>query len=261
MCNFSGCCGGCNGNVNNRQGVNLLSNDASLFSNRRCCNNNPIIIRGPVGPTGATGARGPIGPQGPVGPAGPTGATGATGATGPIGPQGPVGPVGPIGPTGATGATGATGPIGPQGPVGPAGPTGATGATGPAGPAGTNDAIYASVDTATVESGAIIPITFDTATSDTTMSVSDNSINITEDGVYLVSYFANGSVLEGNLAISLYQNDTAITGETITLTSGEGAASKTILVSLSAGDTLSIYNSSNETATLLGASITALKLA
>jgi len=240
MCNSFGCCGnGCGsfGNGNARQGVSLLSNDAIVFSNRRCCNNNPIVIRGPVGPTGATGARGPIGPQGPVGPIGPTGATGATGPVGPTGPQGPVGP------TGATGATGATGP------------------QGPAGPAGTGDAIYASGGTETVASGAIIPITLDTATPETTMSVSNSSINITDDGVYLLSYFANGSVPEGNFAISLYQNGAAITGETITLTSGEGAVSKTVLLSLGAGDTLSIYNSSDQTATLLGASITALKLA
>ncbi len=232
MCNFLGCNCGCNGCGNNRQGFNPLSygND-NAFYNRRCCNNNPIVIRGPVGPTGATGARGPIGPQGPVGPAGPTG---ATGATGPVGPQGPVGPAG---------ATGATGPVGPQGPT------------------GTGDAIYAGAGTVTVVSDAIIPITLDTATTDTTMTVSDGSINIAEDGVYLVSYFANGSTAEGNFAISLYQNDTLITGETITLTSGEGAISKTVLLSLGAGDTLSIYNSSDQTATLLDASITALKLA
>ena len=229
MCNHFGCQHNCQCNGNVRQGVNPISNDNALFG-RRCCNNNPIIIRGPVGPTGATGARGPIGPQGPVG---------ATGATG---PQGPVG------------ATGATGP---QGPVG------ATGATGPQGPAGTNDAVYASSGTETVASGSIIPLSLDTATADTTMSVSSNAINVTETGVYLVSYFANGSAGEtSSFSITLYQNGSALTGETITLTDEEGGAvSKTILVNANAGDTLAIYNSSNTTATLLGASITALKLA
>ena len=277
MCNILGCNCGCNGNGNNRQGFNPISygNDNS-FNNRRCCNNNPIIIRGPVGPTGATGARGPIGPQGPVGPAGPTGATGARGARGPIGPAGPTGargPIGPAGPTGATGATGpigpagptgatgATGPIGPIGPQGPIGPVGPTGATGPQGPAGTGDAIYASVGASAVISGGVIPIVFDTATDDTTMSVINNEINITDSGVYLVSYFANGSVVSGNFAISLYQNDTVVFDETITLINGFGAVSKTILINLNAGDTIAIYNSSDETATLLGASITALKLA
>ena len=249
MCNINGCNCGCNGG-NNRQGFNPLSygNDGALY-NRRCCNNNPIIIRGPVGPTGATGARGPIGPQGPVGPIGPTGATGATGATGPIGPQGPIGPAGP---------TGATGPIGP---VGPTGATGATGPVGPQGPAGTGDALYANSGTTTVASDAIIPIELDTATDDTTMSVSDNAINITDAGIYLVSYFANGSVDAGDFAVSLYQNGVELADERISVTTPSGALSKTILLALDAGDTLSIYNTSGSVEALLGASITALKLA
>ena len=258
MCNFFGCQHHCRCNSNTLQGVSSISSENALF-NRRCCNNNPIIIRGPVGATGATGARGPIGPQGPVGPIGPTGATGATGATGPQGPvgatgaTGPIGPQGPIGPAGPTGATGATGATGPQGP---------TGATGPQGPAGTGDSIYAVLNGTSAESGAIIPLTLGTSTADTTMSVSDNAINITETGVYLVSYFVNGSVEEtSDFSISLYQNDSAITGETITLATTNGAVSKTILVNANAGDTLAIYNTSTSQMTLLGASITALKLA
>ena len=57
MCNHFGCQHNCQCNGNVRQGVNPISNDNALFG-RRCCNNNPIIIRGPVGPTGATGATG-----------------------------------------------------------------------------------------------------------------------------------------------------------------------------------------------------------
>ena len=255
MCNLFGCNGCCNNGFNNRQGINALNDNSCC---RRSCNNNTVVIRGPVGPTGATGARGPIGPQG------------ATGATGPAGPIGPVGPQGPAGATGATGATGPIGPVGPQGPVGPTGATGATGATGPAGPvgpqgpagpAGTNDAIYADLNATTVESESIIPIALDTATPATTMNVSGNAVNITEDGTYLVSYFANGSVPTGDFSISLYQNGAVVTGETIILDNGSGAGSKTILVNASAGDTLSIYNTSGETATLSGASLTVLKLA
>ena len=236
MCNNFGCQHHCHCNGLVRQGVSPISNDDAFF-NRRSCNNNPVIIRGPVGATGATGARGPIGPQVPVGPAGPTGATGATGATGPIGPQGPIGPAGP------TGATGATGPVGPQGPV------------------GTGDALYASVGSITVASGAIIPIEFNTSTIDTTMSVTDNEIVINESGVYLISYFANGFVASGNFTLSLYLNGSVFVGDTISVNSLSGALSKTILMNLTAGDTLSIYNSSIDTATTIGASITALKLA
>ena len=171
---------------------------------------------------------------------GPQGPTGATGARGPIGPQGPVGP---IGPTGATGATGATGP------------------QGPAGPAGTNDAIYASSSTSVVASGTIIPLTLNTQTTDTTMSVSANSVNITEDGVYLVSYFVNGSANEESaFSVALYQNGSAVTGENIVFGDDGGLGSKTILISASAGDTLSLYNTSANEITLSGASLTVLKL-
>ena len=230
MCNLFGCNNNCNCNgINDRTGFNR---GGSSCCNRQCCSNN-IILRGPQGPTGATGARGPIGPQGPVGPVGPTGATGATGATG---------PQGPIGLTGATGATGATGPIGPQG------------------PAGTNDAIYASSGTSVVASGAIIPLTLDTQTADTSMSVSADAVNITENGVYLVSLFANGSSADaGDFSVALYQNGTAVTDENIIITGG-GAGSKTILLSAVAGDTLSLYNTSASQATLSGASLTVLKL-
>ena len=244
MCNLCGCNGGCNNGFNNRQGFNLINNSC----NRRC-NNNPIVIRGPVGPTGATGARGPIGPQGATGPQGPAGPTGATGPQGPIGLTGATGPQGPIGLTGATG---------PQGPIGP---TGATGPQGPAGPAGTGDAIYANLDGTTAVSGAIIPIALDTATPTTTMSVTDNAVNIAEAGTYLVSFFTNGSVPTGEFSTSLYQNGTALAGESIIISDSAGAGSKTILVNASAGDTLSIYNTSAETATLLGASLAVLKLA
>ena len=232
MCNFCGCNNGCNQNLINAR--NGFSNTNSSFNCR--CNNNPVIIRGPVGPTGATGARGPIGPQGPVGPIGPTGATGATGATGPVGPQGPIGPAGP------TGATGATGPVGPQG------------------PAGTNDAIYASAGTSTVASGEIIPIALNTATADTTLSVSDSAVNVGETGVYLVSYFADGDVATEDLNVSLYVNDAPVANEELSFPGTSGLGSKTILLNLSAGDTVSLNNTSTDTATFTNASLTLLRL-
>lgn len=215
-------------------------------NNHCCCNQR--VIRGPIGPTGAQGARGPQGPQGPVGPIGPTGATGATGAQGPIGPVGPVGPQGPVGATGATGATGAQGPIGPVGPQ------------GPVGPAGTNDAIYASSAVATVATGAIIPLTLNASTAPTTLSVVNNEVSVADAGSYLVSYFTNGSVATGDFSTTLYLNDTAIVNEEIILTDSSGAGSKTILLNLSAGDTLALYNTSDTDATLSGASLTVLKL-
>ena len=224
-----------------------------LFGNNNCnhcCNRcNNFVARGPVGPTGATGARGPIGPQGPVGPIGPQGPVGATGA---IGPQGPVG---------ATGATGPQGPVGATGATGPQGPVGATGPIGPQGPAGASDAIYAISTTATIPADSIIPLTLNTESPESTMTVVDNTITVTEDGTYLVSYFVDGSSTTGSFDISLYLNGSALPNESITLTSGEGAAGKTILLTLSAEDDISLYNTSAVDANISNASITAVKIA
>ena len=238
-----------------------------LFGNNRNCNcngtcnsncNRTIVIRGPrgpVGPTGATGARGPQGPQGATGPIGPQGPQGETGATGASGPQGPVGP------QGATGATGAVGPQGPQGPQGETGATGPQGPQGEPGPSGTNDAIYANVSQTVVDSGDIRPLTQDTSTPDTSMSVSDNSVVISEEGVYLVSFYVGGSVPTNEFNTTLYLNGSAIPDETLTQSNSAGAASKTILLNLDAGDTLSLYNTSATQATISNASLTVLKLA
>ena len=234
------CFFGHNNNFNQNPYYNL-SSARVFYPVNRCC-------PGPQGPTGASGARGPIGPQGPVGPIGPQGPTGATGATGAIGPQGP------IGPTGATGATG------PQGPVGPTGATGATGATGPQGPAGLTDSIYASIGDTTVTADTIIPLALTSETPLSTMNVINNAVDITEDGFYLISYSAFGSVADQTeFETSLYVNDTPVANESLTFVNGEGGGSKTILLSLSSGDSVAIYNTSTSTATLTGASILVAK--
>ena len=208
------------------------------------CNHN-VYIRGPQGPTGATGARGPIGPQGPVGPIGPTG---ATGATGPIGPQGPQGPIG------LTGATGPQGPVGATGPQGPVGPT------GPQGPAGTGDAIYANANAVTVASGTIFPLALDSVTPDSTMSVSDNAVNVSEAGYYLVSYSVSSSTGGNQFVATLYLNGAPVADENIIPADDASTSSKTILLSIPAGSTLALYNTSANEATLSSASLTLLKL-
>ena len=220
------------------------------------CQPNYVYLRGPRGPVGPQGPIGPMGAMGPQGPIGPTGATGATG------------PVGPVGPTGATGATDPVGPIGPIGPQGPQGETGATGATGPVGPqgpAGTNDAIYAGVYAGTTTTDTVLPIALVQETADSTMSITDNSISITESGVYLVSYSLSGTPDAGgsDLSVSLYNNAVAVPNETISVdtTTEEASVSRTILLSLTEGDLLSIYNTSDSTITLGSATLTVLRLA
>ena len=96
------------------------------------------------------------------------------------------------------------------------------------------------------------------------MSVANNAITVTDEGEYLVSYFANGSVPSDNFTVALYLNGSAVSNETLTITSTANetaSGSKTILLTVPAGGTLSLYNTSAQTATLTGASITVLKTA
>ena len=153
-----------------------------------------------------------------------------------------------MGPAGATGATGPIGPVGPQ---------------GPQGEPGTSNAIYAGTNTTqTVAAGEIIPISSISATPSSTLSVSNNAVNLPFAGSYLVSYFANG---DGATAfeLSLYLNGAQIPGETITVanTGTSDSASKTILVNTTGAGTLSIYNTSDNTAVFDSATITVVQVA
>ncbi|MBR2384207.1 MAG: hypothetical protein IKA99_01210, partial [Clostridia bacterium] len=150
------------------------------------------------------------------------------------------------------GLTGATGPQGPQGPQGPAGT-----------PA-TFDALYAGVNTTTtVPADTIIPLTQLATTPTTTLSVTNNSVNLPTAGTYLVSYSANGTSADNTLTIQLLQNGTAISTELISsnTTSGNQSLNKTILLTTTEASTLSLNNASADTATLISSAITVQKLA
>ncbi len=179
---------------------------------------------------------------------------------GPIGPQGPAGPVGPTGATGATGAVGPQGPIGLTGPIGPQGPTGATGATGPA---GSGDAVYGSTTVATVPDGTIIPLATTSTTPDSSMTVANNAVNITEAGSYLITYYAGGNGTTGENTVALYQDGAVIPNESIIISNGAepDSSSRTSLINVTTVPTaLSLYNTSGEELTLTGASLAVLKL-
>ena len=93
------------------------------------------------------------------------------------------------------------------------------------------------------------------------MSVVDNAVDISETGVYLISYFADGDVATDDFDISLYVNDAPVGGETLSFAGLSGIGSKTILYALNAGDSVALYNTSTDTATISNASITLLRLA
>ncbi len=202
-----------------------------------------------------------VGPQGPIGPRGPVGPTGPQGLTGPQGPVGATGAIGPQGPAGATGATGPQGPVGATGATGPQGPVGATGATGPQGPVGpqgTSQALFAEGSATTVTAGTVAPITLSEDTPLSSMTVGGNAVTLTEAGYYLVSYFVSGTATD--VAFSLNQNGAIIS--TVVNSNGDSESlSRTVLVNASAGDILTLSNSSATDLSTSDYGITVLKVA
>ena len=221
--------------------------------------------RGPVGPQGIPGPRGfnglrgpqgvpgPVGPQGPAGatgPQGPQGLTGATGATGAVGPQGPAGAIGPQGPQGETGATGA---VGPQGPAG---------ATGPQGPAGVSYTVHAeNTATESVATNTIIPISQTAQSTGGTFTVSNNAVNV-PIGEYLVTFGGAASTTGATQkTITLYVNGAASNNVVYDGSdTGITSAAKTVYLSFSSPGTLSIYNTTADTASFNNAFITVTQL-
>ena len=240
----------------------------------------PQGVPGPVGPQGPAGATGPQGPAGATGPQGPQGLTGATGAVGPQGPAGATGPQGPQGETGATGAVGPQGPagaIGPQGPagaIGPQGPQGETGATGavgpqgpagatgPQGPAGVSYTVHAeNTATESVATNTIIPISQTAQSTGGTFTVSNNAVNV-PIGEYLVTFGGAASTTGATQkTITLYVNGAASNNVVYDGSdTGITSAAKTVYLNFSSPGTLSIYNTTADTASFNNAFITVTQL-
>lgn len=242
--------------------------------------------RGPVGPQGIPGPRGfnglrgpqgvpgPVGPQGPAGATGPQGPQGLTGATGAVGPQGPAGATGPQGPQGETGATGAVGPQGPAGAIGPQGPQGETGATGavgpqgpagatgPQGPAGVSYTVHAeNTATESVATNTIIPISQTAQSTGGTFTVSNNAVNV-PIGEYLVTFGGAASTTDATQkTITLYVNGAASNNVVYDGSdTGITSAAKTVYLNFSSPGTLSIYNTTADTASFNNAFITVTQL-
>ena len=257
--------------------------DNKIKKNLDCgkkCNCTPIIV-GPTGPTG---------PQGPASIA--VGVTTTTdpgtnasvtnvgtddnvilnfniprGETGPIGPQGipgtegPTGPTGPTGPQGLQGIQGPTGPAGPTGPQGLQGLQGIQGPTGPTGPAGpTAIETYGrkyntSTDNISLETNIAqnIPLGNNGPTNNIT-TATQNTLTITENGVYLVEYgFSGSSSTNATLTVEVNQNANAISGtsivKTVTANNNTDFNSSTIN-SFAVGDEIGLSINSSTTATI-----------
>lgn len=196
------------------------------------------------------GPRGPVGPQGIPGPRGFNGLRGPQGVPGPVGPQGPAGATGPQGPQGETGATGA---VGPQGPAG---------ATGPQGPAGVSYTVHAeNTETESVATNTIIPISQTAQSTGGTFTVSNNAVNV-PIGEYLVTFGGAASTTGATQkTITLYvngatSNNVVYDGSDTGITS----AAKTVYLNFSSPGTLSIYNTTADTASFNNAFITVTQL-
>ena len=257
--------------------------DNKIKKNLDCgkkCNCTPII----VGPTGPTGPQGPASiavgvttttdpgtnasvtnvgtddnvilnfniPRGETGPIGPQGIPGTEGPTGPTGPQGLQGLQGIQGPTGPTGPTGPQGLQGLQGIQGPTGPT------GPAGPTAieTYGRKYnTSTDNISLETNIAqnIPLGNNGPTNNIT-TATQNTLTITENGVYLVEYgFSGSSSTNATLTVEVNQNANAISGtsivKTVTANNNTDFNSSTIN-SFAVGDEIGLSINSSTTATI-----------
>ena len=192
------------------------------------------------------GETGPIGPQGIPGTEGPTGPTGPQGLQGLQGIQGPTGPTGPTGPQGLQGLQGIQGPTGPTGPTGPAGPTAIE----------TYGRKYnTSTDNISLETNIAqnIPLGNNGPTNNIT-TATQNTLTITENGVYLVEYgFSGSSSTNATLTVEVNQNANAISGtsivKTVTANNNTDFNSSTIN-SFSVGDEIGLSIKSSTTATI-----------
>ena len=204
------------------------------------------------------GETGPIGPQGIPGTEGPTGPTGPQGLQGIQGPTGPTGPTGPQGLQGLQGIQGPTGPTGPQGLQGLQGIQGPTGPTGPAGPTAieTYGSKYnTSTDNISLETNIAqnIPLGNNGPTNKIT-TATQNTLTITENGVYLVEYgFSGSSSTNATLTVEVNQNANAISGtsivKTVTANNNTDFNSSTIN-SFAVGDEIGLSIKSSTAATI-----------
>lgn len=193
--------------------------------------------------------------RGPTGPTGPTGATGPTGLTGPTGPSGPSGLAGPIGPTG---------PTGPDGLTGVAGATGATGATGTLSSSfisAFDDMLQTFTGTTTVTFNTI------TASNGTITFTPPDTFTVPVTGTYLITWSMVGMPvreINSTFTLSVLINGAAISPtpmEVETFPSEESTTvSGSVLVSLTALNTISLQVTSTQDVTLKSSLINILQI-
>jgi hypothetical protein len=172
------------------------------------------------------GERGPQGGRGPKG----------SGGAGPAGPKGDTGAQGPKGDTGAQGPRGDTGAPGPKGDAGPKGDTG---------PAGSLTSAYLDAYSSsgqTVAAGSAV--TFDTLAV-APVGISDitaNAFAVSDAGKYLITFVVPPAITFVSYQLRVNNNGVGLTGGT----------SFSRILSLNAGDVLTVHNAGGQAA-LVGA--------
>ena len=197
--------------------------DATFLGSQGATGTSAPVVAGAI--QGATSAAGPSGPSGP------TGATGATGATGPAGP------------TGATGAAGATGAIGANGATGPQGPPGPQGAPGQP----NYGEVYNLVSQVVLIEA---PVTFDSngPLVGFTHVAGTSSITVLTAGTYVVNFSV--SALQPS-QFALFDNGAPIAGTTFGSGAGTQQNNGRAMVTLAAGDVLTLVNHTSAAAVIL----------
>lgn len=210
-----------------------------------------------------------VGPTGPTGPAGPATITVGNTTTGDPGTRASVTNVGTNEnailnftiPAGVQGATGPTGPAGAQGVQGAPGVQGPAGPTGPTGPS--LSTFGRKYDNATNSISLEANIAQNVALGSTgptnnVTTATQNTLTITQNGVYLVEYFFSGSSsVNTELTLEVKQNSVPI-GST-TIEKNVTASTETDFVgstinSFSAGDEIGLTLQSSQAATITPAS-------
>jgi hypothetical protein len=169
--------------------------------------------------------------------------------------SGVIGPAGATGATGPTGATGAdstvAGPTGPTGATGMQGLQGAPGATGATGATGGGLSAYAYIYNKTAEVVAIeAPVLFDSngVLTGVAHTPSSSTIQIVNAGTYEITFSLSG--VEPS-QFALFVNGAPVSGSVYGSGAGTQQDNGQVLLSLSAGDAITIVNHSSAAAVTL----------
>lgn len=176
------------------------------------------IPQGRQGLQGERGEKGETGAKGDTGDAGAKGDKGETGAIGPQGPQGPKGDKGDTGEKGEQGAKGDTGPVGTMPNI--------------------NATIFCDEEQSIVSG---FPVKLNAVITEHNVTVADNKIKISANGIYIISYSLNKFTSLGNetdhMVLSINGIPDVHTRRPI---SNAFVSSGTVVMTLVAGDTIGI---------------------